>query len=192
MDASEQGGARRWPRGLIVLVLLGVGGFGGLAVAGLSATVLQRTSQDDFCLACHEMQPFADEFVGTSHFANAAGVRAGCADCHLPQHDWLDYTLAKAKAGVRDVWAHFVLGMNTPDALLERRHELAETVWERMQANDSRFCRNCHDAEAMDFAAQSPAAGAVHGRVLDGGERTCIDCHKGMAHALPEEAKALR
>jgi nitrate/TMAO reductase-like tetraheme cytochrome c subunit len=41
----------------------------------------------------------------------------------------------------------------------------------------------------MDFSKQQPRAAAVHQARLLTGERTCIDCHKGIAHLLPKPAK---
>jgi cytochrome c-type protein NapC len=32
----------------------------------------------------------------------------------------------------------------------------------------------------------------MHGTYLVNGERTCIDCHKGIAHLLPDMGVALR
>jgi nitrate/TMAO reductase-like tetraheme cytochrome c subunit len=37
----------------------------------------------------------------------------------------------------------------------------------------------------MDFTRQSPRASQQHSTHLAGGTRTCIDCHKGIAHRLP-------
>jgi cytochrome c-type protein NapC len=66
------------------------------------------------------------------------------------------------------------------------RLELAKHEWARMKANDSLECRNCHSAIAMDFTKQTRRAADIHGRFLIPGERTCIDCHKGIAHELPD------
>ena len=38
----------------------------------------------------------------------------------------------------------------------------------------------------MDFTKQAPRAAAIHAKFLVTGERTCIDCHKGIAHELPD------
>jgi cytochrome c-type protein NapC len=38
----------------------------------------------------------------------------------------------------------------------------------------------------MDLTRQSTRAGAIHERWLFTGEKTCIDCHKGIAHRLPD------
>ncbi len=57
--------------------------------------------------------------------------------------------------------------------------------WARLKANDSLECRNCHAFEYMDFTRQSPRASQAHSRFLPERSRTCIDCHKGIAHRLP-------
>ncbi len=38
----------------------------------------------------------------------------------------------------------------------------------------------------MDFTRQSPRAARAHEKFLVSGEKTCIDCHKGIAHELPD------
>jgi cytochrome c-type protein NapC len=38
----------------------------------------------------------------------------------------------------------------------------------------------------MDFTRQSDRAASFHSRFLITGEKTCIDCHKGIAHQLPD------
>ena len=55
-----------------------------------------------------------------------------------------------------------------------------------MKANDSLECRNCHSARSMDITRQSPRAVEAHQRFLFTGQKTCIDCHKGIAHQLPD------
>ena len=67
-----------------------------------------------------------------------------------------------------------------------------DSEWKRMKSVDSRECRNCHDYESMDFVDQGRRAVKAHSTGLDEG-KTCIDCHKGIAHQLPkgwEEAAA--
>jgi len=54
-----------------------------------------------------------------------------------------------------------------------------------MKANDSLECRNCHSAVAMDLSKQTQRAAEIHTRYLLSGSATCIDCHKGIAHELP-------
>ena len=58
--------------------------------------------------------------------------------------------------------------------------------WARFKSSDSLECRNCHSALAMDLTKQSARAADIHSRYLISGQRTCIDCHKGIAHELPD------
>ena len=37
----------------------------------------------------------------------------------------------------------------------------------------------------MDLSKQTERAATIHTRYLLSGEATCIDCHKGIAHELP-------
>ncbi|MGE8636726.1 MAG: NapC/NirT family cytochrome c, partial [Achromobacter piechaudii] len=46
-------------------------------------------------------------------------------------------------------------------------------------------CRNCHNYEYMDFTRQSVRAQNMHSKYLADKSKTCIDCHKGIAHKLP-------
>ncbi len=66
------------------------------------------------------------------------------------------------------------------------RWKMANAVWAKMKASDSRECRNCHDFENMDLDQQDRSARKKHGRATEKGQ-TCIDCHKGIAHTEPDE-----
>ena len=72
------------------------------------------------------------------------------------------------------------------EVLSDKRLELAQREWSRMKANDSLECRNCHVYDSMDFTRQSRRGVQAHSTALDSGTKTCIDCHKGIAHRLPE------
>lgn len=64
------------------------------------------------------------------------------------------------------------------------RLTMATAVWRKMNASDSRECRNCHAFEYMDPSLQKTRAAGEHKRALDHG-LSCIDCHQGVAHSLP-------
>ena len=66
---------------------------------------------------------------------------------------------------------------------------MAQREWARFKANDSLECRNGHNFEFMHFTLQSKRAADHHERYLTSKEKTCIDCHKGIAHKLPDMAK---
>lgn len=169
---------RRLKLAVIGLILLG----GILFAAGKVA--VDHTNTLEFCISCHEMKDnnFA-EYRDTIHARNRSGVKAICSDCHVP-HDIVSTLVRKVKAS-NDVFQHFAGRIDTREKFEEHRLELAMRVWKRMKESDSQECRNCHDFEAMDPERQGKTAQKQHRR-LAAGERTCIDCHFGIAHKEPE------
>jgi cytochrome c-type protein NapC len=168
------------------LGFLVAGGFiAGIVFWGGFNTALEATNTEKFCVSCHEMRDnvFA-ELKSTIHYSNRSGVRATCPDCHVP-HDWTDKIARKMQAS-KEVWGKIFRRINTREKFLEHRWELAQHEWARLKANDSLECRNCHAYRYMDWTRQSVRAVHVHSTALASGERTCIDCHKGIAHRLPD------
>lgn len=162
----------------LLLFAAGVG-FSVFYSAGLA-----YTNEMDFCTSCHSMQVNLDEYKETIHFKNPSGVQATCSDCHVPK-EFFPKLVAKVMAA-KDVY-HEILGtIDTPEKYEARRWEMASAVWAKMKRTDSRECRNCHDFSNMDLAGQSRSARSKHGNALDDGQ-SCIDCHKGIAHELPDE-----
>jgi cytochrome c-type protein NapC len=168
------------------LGFLTVGGFiAGIVFWGGFNTALEATNTETFCISCHEMHDNVyQELRTTIHFTNRSGVRATCPDCHVP-HEWTRKIARKMQAS-KEVWGWLFGTINTREEFLAKRRELAEREWVRLHANDSLECRNCHGFGYMDFTRQSPRAADAHGRFLASGEKTCIDCHKGIAHELPD------
>ena len=168
------------------LAFLALGGFiCGIMFWGAFNTALELTNTEKFCTGCHEMHDNVyQELQRTVHFSNRSGVRATCPDCHVP-HDWTDKIARKMQAS-KEVWGKVFGTISTRDKFLNHRLELAKHEWARMEANDSLECRNCHSAIAMDFTKQTSRAAAIHAKFLISKERTCIDCHKGIAHELPD------
>jgi cytochrome c-type protein NapC len=172
------------------LAFLTVGGFiAGIVFWGAFNTVLELTNTQPFCIGCHEMRDNVyQELQGTIHFTNRSGVRAQCPDCHVP-HDWTD-KIARKMAASKEVWGKIFGTIATREKFEAHRLTLAQHEWARLKANDSLECRNCHGFDYMDFTRQSPRAVQAHSTLLAKGERTCIDCHKGIAHRLPDLATA--
>ncbi len=165
---------------------LTMGGFiMGIVFWGSFNTALEYTNTEHFCTGCHEMRDNVyEELQDTIHFTNRSGVRAKCSDCHVP-HNWTNKVARKMQAS-KEVWGKVFQTINTREKFLAKRRELAEREWARLKANDSLECRNCHDFDYMDFTRQSKRASQQHSTSLASGEKTCIDCHKGIAHQLPD------
>jgi cytochrome c-type protein NapC len=174
------------PSAYLSLGFLTLGGFVcGVLFWGAFNTALEFTNTEKFCISCHEMHDNVyQELQRTVHFSNRSGVRASCPDCHVP-HEWTDKIARKMQAS-KEVWGTIFGSINTRQKFLNMRLELAKHEWARLKANDSLECRNCHSTIAMDFTKQTQRAAEIHARYLVSGERTCIDCHKGIAHELPD------
>ena len=168
------------------LGFLALGGFiCGVMFWGAFNTALELTNTEKFCTSCHEMRDNVyQELQRTIHFSNRSGVRASCPDCHVP-HGWTDKIARKMQAS-KEVWGKIFGTISTRQKFQEMRLELAKHEWARLKANDSLECRNCHSSIAMDFTKQTRRAADIHARFLVTRERTCIDCHKGIAHELPD------
>ena len=179
-------GVLRRPSSVFSLGVLVLAGFvAGIVFWGGFNTALELTNTEKFCTGCHEMRSNVfEELKSTVHFTNRSGVRATCPDCHVP-HDWTDKIARKMQAS-KEVWGHIFGTIDTREKFLDHRLELALREWARLKANDSLECRNCHSAESMDTTRQAPRAADAHQRFLFTREKTCIDCHKGIAHRLPD------
>ncbi len=176
------------PSTYLSLGFLTIGGFvAGVMFWGGFNTALELTNTEEFCVSCHEMREnvFA-ELKNTVHYSNGSGVRASCPDCHVP-HKWTDKIARKMQAS-KEVWGKIFGTINTREKFIEKRLELASHEWARLKSNNSLECRNCHSAESMDITKQSQRAAEAHATFLFTGQKTCIDCHKGIAHELPNMA----
>ena len=168
-----------------LLSLLVVGFFSGIIFWGGFNTGLEATNTLEFCISCHEMRDTVyQEYEETVHYKNRTGVRAICSDCHVPK-DWIHKMLRKSKASF-EVWGKITGDIDTPEKFEAKRMTLATHEWDRMKASGSRECRNCHDFDSMEVKKQKPKAQKMHAQAVKEG-KTCIDCHKGIAHLLPKE-----
>lgn len=175
----------RKPAAQISLGTLTLGGFiAGIIFWGGFNTALEATNTEEFCVSCHSMSSTVyPELQHTIHWSNASGNRATCPDCHVP-HNWTDKVARKIQAS-KEVFGHIFGTINTPEKFEAKRLELAQREWARFSANGSLECKNCHQYASMDFDAMRPAARFQMKQAAER-DQSCIDCHKGIAHKLPE------
>lgn len=170
---------KKWMIGGVLLVLL----LGGALFFGVQK-VFHATSDTSFCVLCHSMTQPKEEWEGSKHFSNAKGIRAECADCHLPP-DSLHYLKAKVLA-LKDVYGELTGKIPDAEAYETHRLAMAQTVWDDMKANDSASCRTCHNESAWILSEQEENAQKMHA-IGKETQQTCIDCHKGIVHFMPEQ-----
>jgi cytochrome c-type protein NapC len=179
---------RQPSRTFSVLSLLVFGFISGVLAWGGFNTVVEATNKEAFCIGCHEMRDnvYKEYSENTIHYTNRTGVRAVCADCHVPK-EWGAKMLRKIQAS-RELYGKVVGTIDTREKFEAKRLQLAEREWARMKANDSLECRNCHTLQSMDPEKQKPRAKKSHELAVKNNE-TCIDCHKGIAHHKPKGMK---
>lgn len=163
---------------LVIGIVIGAG-----AVIGTQVMVAV-TGSNEFCGgACHSMQWVANEYRQSVHFANRTGVRATCHDCHIP-HEYPSLLWYKAKAGLKDAIGEMRGVISTEDKFKQQRKRLAEDVWAEFRGTNSANCQHCHAFDAAIVAKQQEFVRPMHEQFL-AKSATCIDCHKGVAHAEP-------
>jgi nitrate/TMAO reductase-like tetraheme cytochrome c subunit len=169
--ANNKWGVRAAFMGLVV----------GIALAGGSVSAVKYTNSVDFCITCHEMKEHSfSEYAKSSHYANASGVQATCADCHVDKSSWPVMLVDKGKKGAYDIYQHLRGSIDTPEKYEAKKAELVTRVTERMRANDSAACRRCHVWSATKLEAQTDRAKNAHEKMKP--TETCIDCHQGVVH----------
>ncbi len=169
------------PSNIIAIIMLGIA-IGWFSMGG-AAAIMFLSSETRFCTSCHSMQTPKSEYQASKHFNNPTGIRAECADCHIPS-DPVGYLIAKTKI-VKDIYHEFYTkSLDTSEQYQARKTELAERVWAQMRSNDSAPCRECHNSEATDISQQPVDRLKIHNYGIEN-NITCIDCHKGTAHFAP-------
>ncbi|VAW93151.1 Cytochrome c-type protein NapC [hydrothermal vent metagenome] len=162
----------------IVSIFIGV-----LASSGFT-NIMDWTNTEQFCVSCHEMQINLAEYTDTVHDKNRTGVATTCPDCHVPK-DFGSKLLAKVRA-TKDIYSHLMGTIDTKEKYEKHRLTMAKKVWKMMRETDSKTCRSCHTVDSMAFEEQQGRAARKHKKMSLKG-KTCIDCHKGIAHNLPKD-----
>ncbi|WP_028116158.1 NapC/NirT family cytochrome c [Ferrimonas senticii] len=169
--------------GLVAVgLVIGALGFWG------TQNILHATSSDAFCMTCHAQHSLKDEVMASAHGNNAMGIVAQCQDCHLPPGQ-IDYLVKKIIVS-KDVIGYLTIdGFETQEWLEENRKEQAELARDYIRSIDSASCQSCHtniyenQPEAMKKMAKRMHAKNFEKAPED--RKTCIDCHKGVAHPYP-------
>jgi cytochrome c-type protein NapC len=181
VESSRGGKRRRWFWIPAVFVA-------GIICTAAFNTALSFTNKMEFCTSCHSMQWNLEEYKETLHYKNASGVRATCADCHVPK-EFVPKMIAKVIAA-KDVYHEIIGTIDNKEKFEKHRWAMASRVWAKMKSSDSRECKTCHDWDQMDMSEQDRLARKRHSRAPDQG-KTCIDCHKGVVHEEPDEPEEL-
>lgn len=142
------------------------------SVSLLSFHVIEHTSTAEYCATCHEMEYFHQMWEQGPHGMQGDGVvKATCTDCHLPHGSTWNYLVAKARSGMRDMWAHALGREPDWEARLDKYEEFT------YQSG----CDKCHK---KIVAGDIPLKAYTAHRDYRTGEtdKTCIECHRDAGH----------
>ncbi|MBC8441475.1 MAG: NapC/NirT family cytochrome c [Deltaproteobacteria bacterium] len=171
------------------MVVAGIIAILSMALASIGGD--SEDKQNQFCIFCHEMKNTVyKEYQKTIHYSNRSGMRAACNDCHVPTKI-IPAAVRKVKAS-KELWAKFQGTIDTPGKFEKKRLTMAKLVWADMESNNSRECRTCHLVQGIDFKQfKKPDAAKRMKKGLEEGQ-TCINCHKGIAHEMPDMASGFK
>jgi cytochrome c-type protein NapC len=165
---------------LLLFITLVIGGVFGLIASYGTHFALEKTSGQEFCVVCHEMDPMVITYRSDAHGgAGPVGASARCVDCHLPHDGLLTYIFSKAKNGVVEGAIHF---FGNPDAI-----DWQAKMKERQEFVFDNGCLKCHE-NVLDFSLSKESAQAKkmhkHYKALKGTEKEikCASCHFDAGH----------
>lgn len=139
---------------------------------------LHRTSDDRFCIVCHEMKPMVAAYHDDVHGgAGKSGMKVSCTACHLPQDNVLAYIATKARNGVVEGAIHF---FGNPDAI----------DWQANRANRAHFvkdegCISCHQnyTTNVNISDKGRKMHAHYDGLLNTDKQiSCASCHVEVGH----------
>jgi cytochrome c-type protein NapC len=137
---------------------------------------ITATSDAQFCVNCHSMEPFEKAHNADVHGGkNAHGVRATCAQCHLPHDSSFNYMYTKARTGLHDLW---VENLGDPDTIdwLAKRADREEYVYDS-------GCITCHTNLEKATMSSNDALIAHRAYFQGATEEKCVSCHQHVGHS---------
>lgn len=160
---------------ILIIIVAFVSFFGG-------NYLVTKTSDDKFCVSCHEwMDPMTNAYHNSNHGGNSSlGVKAKCAECHLPHDDSkIAYMFKKAANGISEVTYMLF-------------HDAKSMDWEKNRQRRDEYvfdsgCLNCHTNIGKE-PSKSQNVKQMHAKWLEfkdskGSEKlSCVSCHKNVGH----------
>lgn len=161
-----------------ILLTVFVGIFIGLLSSLVLYEALHRTSNDKFCIVCHEMKPMVAAYHEDVHGGNGkVGIKVSCVACHLPNDNVIAYIATKARNGVVEGAIHF---FGDPDKI----------DWQANRANRQHFvrdeaCAGCHtNYKTNEAISEKGRKMHEHYASLKDTDKeiSCASCHVEVGH----------
>ncbi|MFA9388331.1 MAG: SUMF1/EgtB/PvdO family nonheme iron enzyme [Prolixibacteraceae bacterium] len=163
---------------VLFLIFFGVL-FSGIVVNSFNA-VNKATSSNDYCMSCHVHTETDRLWKFSTHYNNNNGNVVNCIDCHLPPKEkgLVNYTLAKAKHGIKDIYGYYTKDSADFQWHLRSHPDIAV----RYVYDDG--CIKCHQNL---FPSTLNSAGCEAHLFYEANAETksCISCHISVGHYNP-------
>ncbi|WNC71876.1 cytochrome c3 family protein [Thalassotalea psychrophila] len=153
--------------------------------------------QNNTCLNCHEKTTTHKEWRAGKH----ANEEVTCVTCHDVHVDVDPVRVADTQAEVCTVchkvqkngMHHFtdLIDKNPPCSNCHNPHANPKPQL-MMLENRSLGCRNCHDFKEMQLSSEVSLKAKNYHLVMQHKDRTCVDCHLGVAHVDTDNFAKLR
>ena len=152
----------------------------GILITISGNKVIEYTSTDESCAACHVHPHVFESWKLSSHFDNKSGIKVHCVECHLPPKGQ-GYLLAKTKLGINDLYGY--LFKDSAEFNWEMKSELEHAV--KYIPNAS--CKHCHqNLFPKDLVDAGIAAHLYYENNEKKLDLQCISCHLDAGHYNPK------
>ena len=167
---------------------------GGLSVVVVFFSLLivfnwmwDKSSKNESCMACHYHTDSDNSWKQSMHYNSKSGVMTDCAACHLPPKGTLDYTQAKIKTGVKDIWSYLTKDKEDINWDMKGELEYAQNI----VYNES--CEACHvNLYPEGITDEGVTAHLYYDDNKEKLDMQCISCHLDAGHYNPNyQHKAL-
>jgi len=170
---SEKRKKSRWTVALLAFLC-------GVAMMVVLGRVYDKSSENESCMSGHYHSESDEAWKQSLHYNGKTGVKTDCAACHLPPEGTCAHFMAKAKAGMKDMWSY--LTKDKDEINWDRKKELDYAV--NIVYNES--CKECH---VNLFPNEMSDDGVIaHLYYQDNEEKynlQCISCHLDAGHYNP-------
>lgn len=139
-----------------------------------------KSSTNDSCMSCHYHTESDISWKQSMHYNSQSGTKTDCAACHLPPKGTLDYTKAKLKTGIKDVWSYIT--KDKEDINWDAKGELEYA--RKIVYNES--CEACHvNIYPEGISDDGVTAHLYYDDNKEKLDQQCISCHLDAGHYNP-------
>jgi len=165
-----------------LLLVIFIGFALGIVISLLSLKVIEDTSTNTSCEACHVHPHVFDSWKQSVHYNTRVGIHIGCVDCHLPPQGQ-GFLKEKVKAAARDVYGYVF--KDSADFNWEAKSKLEEAQHYMFKAS----CLHCHEnLFPLTLTKEGQDAHLYYSQHEE--ELRCINCHLHVGHYDPNALHA--